>query len=70
LKSVNEVRNRVLAFIDHYYAHDQTVYLDSDAFMDDVNNNLLTEKLLQTLWFDCRTLGLKEPLTLIKQIAE
>jgi hypothetical protein len=35
LKSVNEVRNRVLAFIDHCYAHDQTCYLDSDAFMED-----------------------------------
>jgi hypothetical protein len=36
----------------------------------DVNNNLLTEKLLQTLWLDRRTLGLKEPLSSIKLIAE
>jgi hypothetical protein len=70
LKSVNEVRNRVLAFVDHCYAHDQRDYLDSDAFMDDVNNSLLSENLLQQLWIDRLTLGLEEPLSSIKLIAE
>jgi hypothetical protein len=70
LKSVNDVRNRVLAFVDHCYAHNQREYLESDAFMDDVNNNLLSESLLQQLWIDHYTLRLKEPLSSIKVIAE
>jgi hypothetical protein len=70
LKSVNEVRNQVLAFIDHCYAHDHTSYLDSDAFMEDINNKLMTEKLLTKLWTDHKIWNLKEPLTSIKVIAE
>jgi hypothetical protein len=70
LKSVNDVRNRVLVFVDHCYAHNQREYLESDAFMDDVNNNLLSESLLQQLWIDHYTLRLKEPLSSIKVIAE
>jgi predicted house-cleaning noncanonical NTP pyrophosphatase (MazG superfamily) len=67
---VNEVRNQVLAFIDHCYAHDHTSYLDSDVFMEDINNKLMTEKLLTKLWTDQKIWKLKEPLTSIKVIAE
>jgi hypothetical protein len=67
---VNEVRNRVLAFINHCYAHNHTSYLDSDAFMENINNNLMTEKLLTKLWTDHKVWNMKEPLSSIKVIAE
>jgi hypothetical protein len=70
LKSVNEVRNRVLAFINHCYAQDHTSYLDTDAFMEDINNKLMTEKLLTKLWTDHKVWNLKEPLSSINVIAE
>jgi hypothetical protein len=48
---VNEVRNRDLAFIDYCYAHNQTVYLDSDAFMDDVSSKAVPFAIFRPTYY-------------------